>query len=163
MGFATAGGAGVSVVIPVRLAPMSTPPAAPQARIEADVKAALKAGEKDKLSTLRLLLTELKNERIRRGAEVDEPGFVALVRKGIKQREDSIAQYRQGGRLELAAKEAAEIDVLANYLPPQADEGAIRAAVAELVAARALSGPAALGVVMKEMIARFGSAADGAT
>jgi uncharacterized protein YqeY len=142
---------------------MTTPPETPQQRIEADVKAALKAGEKDKLSTLRLLLTELKNERIRRGSEVDEPGFVSLVRKGIKQREESIAQYRQGGRLELAAKEAAEIDVLANYLPPQVDEAQIRAAIQALVDERGLAGPAAIGVVMKETLARFGSAADGAT
>jgi uncharacterized protein YqeY len=135
----------------------------PQQRIEADVKAALKAGEKEKLSTLRLLLTEIKNERIRRGSEVDEPGFVALVRKAVKQREESITQYQQGGREELAAKERAEIVVLSAYLPPQVDEGEIRAAISNLVAARGLSGPAAIGVVMKEMLAKFGSAADGGT
>jgi uncharacterized protein len=135
----------------------------PQQRIEAGVKAALKAGEKEKLSTLRLLLTEIKNERIRRGAEVDEAGFVSLVRKSIKQREDSVSQYRAGGREELAAKEEAEIKVLAEYLPAQVDEGQIRAAIEELVAARGLAGPSAIGPVMKEILARFGSSADGAT
>ena len=69
----------------------------PQQRIEADVKAAMKSGEKEKLSTLRMLLTEIKNERIRRGGEVDEAGFVSLVRKSIKQREESVSQYRTGG------------------------------------------------------------------
>ncbi|MFP5286757.1 MAG: GatB/YqeY domain-containing protein [Thermoanaerobaculia bacterium] len=136
---------------------------APQQRIEADVKTAMKAGEKEKLSTLRMLLTEIKNERIRKGSDVDEAGFVSLVRKAIKQREDSVSQYRQGGREELAAKEEAEIRILAEYLPAQADEGQIRAAVEELVAAEGLSGPAAIGRVMKEMLARFGSSADGAT
>ncbi|HEX9943445.1 MAG TPA: GatB/YqeY domain-containing protein [Thermoanaerobaculia bacterium] len=140
---------------------MTTTP--PQQRIEADVKAAMKAGEKEKLSTLRLLLTDIKNERIRRGSEVDEAGFVSLVRKAIKQREDAASQYRSGGREELAAKEEAEIQVLNAYLPAQVDEGQIRAAVAELVASRGLSGPAAIGPVMKEMLARFGSSADGAT
>src|SRR5258705_8350533 len=135
----------------------------PQQRIESDVKTALKAGEKEKLSTLRLLLTEIKNERIRRGSEIDEAGLVALVRKGIKQREESITQYQQGGREELAAKERAEIGVLSAYLPPQVDEGEIRAAIAALVDERGLTPPTAIGVVMKEMIARFGSAADGAT
>lgn len=135
----------------------------PQQRIEADVKAALKAGEKEKLSTLRMLLTEIKNERIRRGSEVDEAGFVSLVRKSIKQREDAASQYRAGRREELAAKEEAEIKVLEAYLPAQADEGQIRAAIEELVAARGLAGPAAIGPVMKEMLARFGSSADGAT
>jgi uncharacterized protein YqeY len=135
----------------------------PQQRIEADVKTALKAGEKEKLSTLRMLLTEIKNERIRRGSEVDEAGFVSLVRKSIKQREESATQYRAGQREELAAKEEAEIKVLGGYLPAQVEEGEIRVAVTELVAARGLSGPAAIGPVMKEMLARFGSSADGAT
>lgn len=140
---------------------MTTTP--PQQRIEAEVKAAMKAGDKARLSTLRLLLTEIKNERIRRGAEVDEAGFVSLVRKSIKQREDSVAQYRAGQREELAAKEEAEIEVLAAYLPAQVDEGQVRAAIEELVAERGLSGPAAIGPIMKEMLARFGSSADGAT
>ena len=123
----------------------------------------MKAGEKEKLSTLRLLLTEIKNERIRRGSEVDEAGFVSLVRKSIKQREDSVSQYRAGNREELAAKEEAEIKVLQAYLPAQVDEGQIRAAIEEVVSSRGLSGPAAIGPVMKEMLARFGSSADGAT
>ena|SRR5688572_4120964 len=141
---------------------MTTTP--PQQRIEADVKTAMKSGEKEKLSTLRMLLTEIKNERIRRkGEEVDEAGFISLVRKAIKQREDSISQYRQGGREELAAKEEAEMKMLEAYLPAQVDEGQIRAAIEELVAERGLSGPAAIGPIMKEMLARFGSSADGAT
>ena len=135
----------------------------PQQRIEADVKTALKAGEKEKLSTLRMLLTALKNEKINRGADVDEEGFVSLVRKAIKQREEAATQYRQGGREELAAKEQSEGEILAAYLPAQVGEEQIRAAIEELVAAQGLSGPAAMGAVMKEMKARFGSSADGAT
>ena len=133
----------------------------PQQRIEADLKTAMKAGEKERLSTLRLLLTEIKNEKIRRMGEVDEPGFVSLVRKAIKQREEAAAQYKAGGREELAAKEESEGKMLAEYLPAQVDEGQIRAAIQEVVAARGLSGPAAIGPIMKEMLARFGSAADG--
>lgn len=135
----------------------------PQQRIEADVKEAMKAGDKERLGTLRMLLTEVKNERIRRGGEVDEPGFVALVRKAIKQREEAADQYRKGNRPELAEKEVREAGQLAAYLPAQVDEAAIRTAVEQLVAERGLAGPAAMGVVMKETLARFGSAADGAT
>lgn len=135
----------------------------PQQRIESDVKAAMKSGEKEKLSTLRMLLTEIKNERIRRGEDVDEAGFISLVRKAIKQREDSVSQYRSGGREELAAREEAEIVTLNQYLPAQVDEGQVRAAIQELVDERGLTGPAAMGPIMKEMIARFGSSADGAT
>lgn len=135
----------------------------PQQRIEADVKAAMKAGEKEKLSTLRMLLTEIKNERIRRQEEVDEAGFVALVRKAIKQREEAAAQFHKGNREDLATKEESEGVFLAQYLPTQVDEGQIRAAIEEVVAARGLSGPAAIGPIMKEMLARFGSSADGST
>ncbi|HYG63336.1 MAG TPA: GatB/YqeY domain-containing protein [Thermoanaerobaculia bacterium] len=135
----------------------------PQQRIEADVKAAMKSGEKEKLSTLRMLLTEIKNERIRKGSDVDEAGFVALVRKTIKQREESATQYRKGNREDLAVKEDSEKEFLATLLPAQVDEGQIRAAIEALVAERGLSGPAAIGVVMKETLARFGSSADGST
>jgi uncharacterized protein YqeY len=135
----------------------------PQQRIETDLKAAMKAGEKDRLSTLRMLLTEIKNERIRRGSEVDESGFVALVRKAIKQREEAAGQFRTGQREELAAKEEGEAKILATYLPAQVDEAQIRSAVEALVAERGLSGPAAIGPVMKEMLVRFGSSADGTT
>src|SRR5689334_9040713 len=135
----------------------------PQQRIEAEVKAAMKSGEKGKLSTLRMLLTEIKNERIRRGSDVDEAGFVSLVRKAIKQREDSVSQYRAGGREELAAKEESELETLSAYLPAQVDEGQIRAAIEAIVAEQGLSGPAAMGPIMKEMLARFGSSADGGT
>ncbi|HEX6861184.1 MAG TPA: GatB/YqeY domain-containing protein [Thermoanaerobaculia bacterium] len=133
----------------------------PQQRIEADVKTAMKAGEKERLSTLRMLLTEIKNERIRRGSDVDEAGFVSLVRKAIKQREEAALQYRNGGREELAAKEESEAKLLASFLPTQVDEAQIRAAVEAVVAERGLSGPAAIGPIMKEMLARFGSSADG--
>jgi len=135
----------------------------PQQRIEAEVKTAMKSGEKEKLSTLRMLLTEIKNERIRRGGEVDEDGFVSLVRKAIKQREESVSQYRKGNREELAAKEESEIKMLEVFLPAQVDEGQIRAAVEEIVAEKGLSGPAAMGPIMKGVMARFGTAADGAT
>jgi hypothetical protein len=135
----------------------------PQQRIEAEVKTAMKSGEKERLSTLRMLLAEIKNERIRRGDEVDEAGFISLIRKAIKQREDSISQYRAGGREELAAREEAELKVLNAYLPAQVDEGQIRAAVEEIVAEKGLSGPAAMGPIMKGVIARFGASADGGT
>jgi uncharacterized protein YqeY len=135
----------------------------PQQRIEAGVKEALKAGDKLRLQTLRLLLTEIKNERIRRGSEVDEAGFVTLVRKAGKQREEAATQYRAGHREELAVKEEAEAAILATFLPAAADDSAIRDAIAALIAERGLAGPSAIGPIMKEMLARFGTSADPAT
>ena len=137
--------------------------AAPQQRIESELRAAMKSGDKLRLQTLRLLLTEIKNERIRRGGEVDEAGFAALVRKAIKQREEAAGQYRAGNRPDSAAKEDSEAAILVTFLPAAADEGEIRAAIAALIADRGLSGPQAMGPIMKEMLARFGGTADGAT
>ncbi|MCP4662253.1 MAG: GatB/YqeY domain-containing protein [bacterium] len=135
----------------------------PQKRIEADLKEALKARDKERLSTLRLLLTEIKNEKIRRGDEVDDDTFVALVRRAIKQRGDAEEQYRKGDRAELADKEKREAEILAAYLPQQVGEDEIRAAIAELVEAEGLAGPRGIGPVMKAMLARFGASTDGAT
>lgn len=134
----------------------------PQQRIEADLKAAMKAGEKERVGTLRMLLTDLKNERIRRGAEVDEGGFVALVRKGIKQREEAADQFEKGNRPEQAAKERREAEQLAAYLPAAPSEAEIRSAVEAHVAEHGLSGPQAMGQVMPAMIQRFEGRADNA-
>jgi hypothetical protein len=135
----------------------------PRERVESDVKQALKAGEKERLATLRMLLSEVKNEVLATGKEVDEARFAALVRKAIKQRHEAAAQFRQGGRPESADKEEREAKILEAYLPRQLGEEEIRAAVAAFAAERGLSGPAAIGPVMKEMMARLAGRADGAT
>ncbi len=135
----------------------------PQDRIQADVKAALKARDKERVSTLRMLLAELKNEKIRRGDAVDDDAFLAVVRRGIKQRQDSVEQFRRGDREELAAKEEREIGILEAYMPQQADEGQVREAIRAFVEAEGLSGPKGLGPVMKAMLAHFGGRADGKT
>ena len=123
----------------------------------------MKAAEKERVGTLRLLLTDIKNERIRVGRALEEEEFIALVRRGIKQRQEAAASYRQGRRPELADKEEREADHLAAYLPPPVDEAEIRAAVESYVRAEGLSGPAAIGPVMKAMLAHFAGRADGAT
>ena len=135
----------------------------PRERIEIDVRTALKAQEKLELSTLRMLLNAIKNEQIRIGAEVDESSFVNLVRRAIKQRRDSIEQYRQGGREDLADKETREAEILQRYLPPQVDEEEIRSAIRELIDREGLTGPQSLGTVMQAMMKRFSGTADGAT
>lgn len=136
--------------------------ASPQDRIQADLTAAMKAGDKARVSTLRLLLNRIKNERIALGREVDEPTFQALAQKAIKQHRESAEAFRQGGRPEQAAAEEAEIEVLSAYLPPPADEAEVRAAIEAFVAEQGLSGPQAIGPVMREMTQRFAGRADGA-
>ena len=134
-----------------------------QERIESDVRQALKAQDKERLSTLRMLLNTIKNERIRSGDEVDEETFFSLVRKGIKQRRESSEQYRQGNRPELAEKEEREAEILQTYLPPEVSDLELQAAIREFVLAEGLAGPQALGQVMKAMLHRFAGRADGAT
>jgi uncharacterized protein YqeY len=138
-------------------------PETPKTRVGNDVRAALKAGDKERLSTLRMLLAEIGNEEIRSGREVEDAALPAIVRRAVKQRREAAEQFRRGDRAELAAKEEREAAILEEYLPKPASEDQIRAAIRELVAAQGLSGPAAIGAVMKGVLGRFGGAADGAT
>lgn len=129
----------------------------------------MKAGDKVRLSALRMLLTEIQSAGLRgpaTAAELDEAGFQAIVRKAIKQRRESAEQFRLGNRPELAAKEEVEAEIFAAYLPQQVSEEELRQAMAVLVsdiAAQGLEGKAALGAVMKAALAQFGGTADGAT
>jgi len=135
--------------------------AAPQQQIEGDLKTAMKARDSIKVATLRMLLADIKNEKIRAGEPVDDAGFTRLVRKAIKQRKEASSQYRDGGRPELADKEEAEAALLADYLPPEISEDTIRAAILEVIAAENLTAPAGMGVVMKTVMGRFAGQLDG--
>ncbi len=123
----------------------------------------MKARESERVATLRLLLTAIKNEQINNGNEVDEDQFITLVRRAVKQRHEAAEQYKKGGRDELADKELREAASLEGYLPAQASEADIRAAIEAVVAAEGLSGPKGMGPVMKAMQAKFGATADGGT
>ena len=135
----------------------------PRADVERDVKDALRARDSERLQTLRMLLAEIKNKSIELGRDPDRDEFTGLVRKGIKQRHEAAQQFEQGKRPELRDKELREVGYLERYLPAQVSEDDLRQAIRELVAERGLSGPSGIGPVMKEMMKRFGGAADGAT
>lgn len=133
----------------------------PEERVSEAVRAALKSGERERTSTLRMLLHEIKNEGIRGRSAVDETGFLRLVRRAVKQRQESASQYADGGRQELADKERREIEILEVYLPEEVEEGELQQAIAELIAAERLSGPAAMGPLMKLMMSRYAGRVDG--
>ena len=135
----------------------------PREEIEGQIKEALRAREATRLATLRLLLSEIKNKAIEIGHDVEGDDFLRVVQRGIKQRQESARQYREGGRDELADKEIAESAVLEGFLPAQADEDEIRAAIEEFLAGSDVEGPAAIGAVMKAMMQRFAGSADGGT
>ena len=132
-------------------------------RIEADLQAARKAGDRERVATLGMLLSAIDNERIRSGQAVDDAAFATLVQKAIKQRKEASQQYRQGGSEDRAGREEREAEILASYLPEQVGEEELRRAIQEIVDAGDLSGAAGIGRVMGQMMARYRGRADGAT
>jgi len=131
-------------------------------RITEDMKAAMRARQPDRLSAIRLLLAAVKQREVDGRIEADDALVLSVVEKMIKQRKDSIAQFEAGGRADLVAKEAAELDVLAEYLPQQMSEAevsaAIDAAISEVGATA--SGGAAMGKVMGLLKPRLAGRAD---
>ncbi|HEX8407399.1 MAG TPA: GatB/YqeY domain-containing protein, partial [Thermoanaerobaculia bacterium] len=88
-------------------------------KIRADLTAAMKAQEKERLSVIRMLQSAVKNEQINAGHELSDEEAMSVIRKAVKQRQDSIEQYSNAGRTELADKERSEMEILRTYLPAE--------------------------------------------
>jgi uncharacterized protein YqeY len=129
-------------------------------RITEDMKAAMRAKDAERLSTIRMLLAACKQREVDERIVLDDTMVIGLVDKLIKQRKDSITAFEQGGRSDLAAKEAAEIKVLEIYLPKRLGADEVAAAVAAIVAALGASGPGDMGKVMAAAKAQLGGKAD---
>ena len=130
-------------------------------KIRADLTAAMKAQEKDRLSTLRMLQSALKNEQINAGHELSDEEAMSVIRKAVKQRQDSIEQYSNAGRTELADKERSEMDLLKTYLPAEMSEAELESGLREIIASTGAQSKKDMGKVMKEATARFKGRADG--
>ena len=117
-------------------------------RITDDMKAAMRARDSERLSTIRLLLAAIKQKEVDERIELSDPDVVAIVDKLIKQRKDSIAAFTQAGRTDLADKENAETKVLEIYLPARLSADQIDAEVRALVAELGAKGPGDMGKVM---------------
>lgn len=132
------------------------------ARIQADAVTALKAGDKARVSVLRMLASDLKRAAIDQGKDtVTGEAAIAVLRRAAKSRADSVEQYEKAGRKDAADKERAEILVVEAYLPKTPDDATIRAVASAVLSEKGLAGPAAMGVVIKETMARLAGAADG--
>lgn len=132
--------------------------------VTAAIADAMRKRESLRLGALRMLKSALVNRRVERGRDLDEGEERQVVASLVKQRKDSIAQFTQGGRRDLADKEAAEITVLESYLPPAADPAAVERAVIESIAETGASGPKDMGRVMKAAMPKLaGQNADGKT
>ena len=135
-----------------------------QARIDNDLKEAMKAKQAERLGVLRMLKSALKNASIEKGGvnfELSEPDALAVVRKELKKRHDSIESFTKGGRLELAAKETAEAAILIAYLPQALSPEELKALVAECIAESGATSKAQMGAVMKLAVERAAGRADG--
>lgn len=124
------------------------------------MKVAMKAKDKDRLSTLRLILAEFKRIEVDERIEVDDSRALVVLDKMVKQRRDSAEQYANAGRDELAHVENAEIDVIQQFLPAQLSDAELMAMVDAAIAASDVTGMAAMGAVMGQLKPQLQGRAD---
>ena len=135
-----------------------------QARIDNDIKEAMKAREAERLGVLRMLKSALKLASIEQGgaeARLDDAAALAVVRKEMKKRQDSIAGFEKGNRPDLAAKEKAEAEILQTYLPQPLSQDELQALVSAVIAELGATTKAEMGKVMKAANERAAGRADG--
>ena len=129
-------------------------------RITEDMKGAMRAGEKERLGTIRLVLAAIKQREVDERITLDDGQVLAVLEKMIKQRKESITQFESGGRADLVAKEQAELAILQVYLPAQMSEAEIDALITEAVAATGASSIKDMGKVMGIVKAKAQGKAD---
>jgi uncharacterized protein len=131
-------------------------------RISQDIAAAMRARDQTRLGALRMAKAALMNREVEKSRQLDEGEAQQVIVSLIKQRRDSIEQFRGGGRNDLADKEAAEITTLEAYLPPPIDAATVERVVDEVIQETGASGAKDLGRVMKAVMPRFaGQTVDG--
>jgi hypothetical protein len=129
-------------------------------RLTEDMKAAMRASEKERLSTIRMAQAAIKQREVDERVTLDDAQVIAVLEKMIKQRRESIAQFEQGGRADLADKEKAEIALLQSYLPAQLSDAEVDALVKEAITSTAASSMKDMGKVMGAVKAKAAGRAD---
>ena len=117
-------------------------------KITADMKAAMKAGDKDRLKVVRLIMAAIKQVEVDQRTELDDPAVLSVLDKMVKQRRDSVEQFEKGGRDDLAKIELAEIAVLEDYMPEQLSDTELDALIDEAIAATGAESIRDMGKVM---------------
>jgi len=125
-------------------------------QLKTDLTAAMKAGEKDRVGALRMILSELQKD-----AKEGTGDELAVLRRERKRRLDAAAQFRDGGRGELAAQEESEAELIAGYLPQELSDAELDAIVASAIAETGASSPKDMGAVMKAAMTTVAGRADG--
>ncbi|MFP5373785.1 MAG: GatB/YqeY domain-containing protein [Gammaproteobacteria bacterium] len=129
-------------------------------RLTEDMKAAMKAGDRDTLGVIRMANAAIKQREVDERIELDDAQVLAVLEKMVKQRKDSVSQYAAAGREDLAAIERAEIAVIERYLPEKLDEAELDAAIDAAIAETGANGPADMGKVMGVLKPRLAGQAD---
>lgn len=130
-------------------------------RIQADLTDAMRARDEIRKTALRMLLAAIKNAEIEARAPLDDDALVLVAQKQVKQRRESILEFRKANREDLVEQEQAEMALLEAYLPRQADRAEVEAAARKLVAETGASGPRDIGKVMPPLVKHFSGRADG--
>lgn len=129
-------------------------------RINEDMKAAMKAREAERLGAIRLLLAAIKQKEVDERSDLDDAAVLGVIERMLKQRRDSIFQFEQAGRTDLADKEKFEVSVLQAYMPQALGDAELAAAVAAAVAELGAKGPQDMGKVMGLLKGRLAGRAD---
>jgi len=130
-------------------------------KIQDNLKGALKKGDQITLATLRMLSSELKNAQIEKKAELRDEDVLKVIQKQVKSRQDSVEQFRAGGRDDLVGKEEAEIKILETYLPEQLSEDEVREIVKEAISKTNATGMGDMGKVMEVVMGQVSGRAQG--
>jgi uncharacterized protein YqeY len=129
--------------------------------INEDLKEALKSGNSTSVSALRFLISKLNNAKIEKGSDLTDEEILSEIEKDAKKHKESIDAFEKAGRGELAAKEKAELEVLAKYLPEQMSDEELLAVVEDIVSSQEAKGPSVFGSVMSQVMAQVKGKADG--
>ncbi|HWR81757.1 MAG TPA: GatB/YqeY domain-containing protein [Candidatus Deferrimicrobium sp.] len=130
-------------------------------KIDADMKQALKAGQKSKLTVLRGLKSELKYKQIDKGGELTDEEMIGVLSSVAKKHRESIEEFQRGGRQDLVTKEQSELEFVLSYLPQQLGEEQIREIIRQAIVDSGADSPQKLGAVMKLVMPQIKGQADG--
>nr|PZN61049.1 MAG: glutamyl-tRNA amidotransferase [Pseudomonadota bacterium] len=129
-------------------------------RITEDMKAAMRSGDKERLATIRLILAAIKQKEVDERITLDDAQVLSVIEKMAKQRKESVAQFEAGGRADLVAKEKAELDVLASYMPEPLSDAEIDGLIARAIADTGASSLKDMGKVVAQVKAAAAGRAD---
>jgi uncharacterized protein YqeY len=131
-----------------------------KARIQEDMKSAMRAGEKDKLANIRMVMAAIKQREVDERIELDDAQVLSVIDKMVKQRRESITQFAAGGRADLVAKEEAELRLLAAYLPTPLTDAELDTLISEAVTTTGATSLKDMGKVMGAIKAKAAGRAD---